>query len=45
MSGSSISAQRERIAGLVAFNRRITRIKKLTNDTQRERTRLERSLR
>ena len=44
VSGASISTQRARIAGLVAFNRRITRVKELTSRAQRERTRLQRSL-
>jgi hypothetical protein len=45
VSGSTISAQRARIEGLRAFNRRVTRVKRLASSAQRERTRLQRSLR
>jgi hypothetical protein len=45
VAGSAISVQRARIAGLVAFNRRITRVRELNADAQRERLRLQRALR
>src|SRR6266536_3700644 len=41
-SSSTTAAQRARIAAVVAFNRRVARVKELANRAQRERIRLER---
>jgi hypothetical protein len=42
--GSSIAAQKARIAAVVAYNRRVLRAKRLLAEAQSERTRLERTL-
>jgi hypothetical protein len=44
-SGSSIAAQKERIADIEAFNRRIVHVRALAAEAQRQRSRLERELR
>jgi hypothetical protein len=44
-SGSSIRSQKERIADIEAFNRRIVHVRALDAKAQRQRTRLERALR
>src|SRR5262245_45100621 len=44
-SSSTIKAQKARIAGIVAFNRRITHVRTLAANAERERKRVERRLR
>ena len=44
LSGDSVSAQRARIAGIQGYNNRVKELRKLARDVQRERDRLQRTL-
>ena len=44
LSGDSVSAQRARIAGIRGYNKRVKELRKLARDVQRERDRLQRTL-